>query len=94
MLILGRRVNESIRIGHDIKITITDIQAGMVRLGIEAPREWPVWRGEVIEQIEKENHRASYAAHLFASGEYLPRLPLSEFSRIRRLRTVRAGRKK
>ena len=89
MLIIGRRVNESIRIGGDIKVTVVDIQAGMVRLGIEAPRESPVWRGEVISVIEKENRKAAGAAALLGSGGLtVPRIPLSAFSRIHKLPMV------
>ncbi|MBQ9564565.1 MAG: carbon storage regulator [Synergistaceae bacterium] len=94
MLIIGRRLNESIRIGRDIKITVTGIQAGIARLGIEAPRDFQIWRGELIESIEKENHRASYAARLYAEGEFTPQIPLSQFSRINALRTVPMGREK
>jgi carbon storage regulator len=51
MLILTRRVGESIHIGADIVITLVDPHPGqsrhVVRIGIEAPREVPIWRAEL-----------------------------------------------
>ena len=94
MLVLGRKINEAIRIGRDIKIRVIDIQAGIVRLGIEAPRDRPIWRDEVLAQIEKENHRAVQGARLCAMGNYEPQLPISPLSQLHRLKSVRAGEKK
>lgn len=48
MLVLSRRLGEKIWIGDDICITITDIDRGKIRLGIEAPRSTPVFRQEVL----------------------------------------------
>jgi carbon storage regulator len=53
MLILTRRINESIIIGDDIKITIKDINRGNARIGIEAPDHIIVDREEVRERREK-----------------------------------------
>lgn len=58
MLTLTRRCGETISIGTSIEITVLDVSGGRVRLGISAPREMPVHRGEVVERIERENHRA------------------------------------
>lgn len=55
MLILSRKKDEVIRIGDDIKIMIVDIRhGGKVRLGIDAPKDIPVHRDEVYQQIQKE----------------------------------------
>ena len=90
MLILGRRPNESIQIGTDIEITIIDFQAGMVRLGIEAPRNTRIWRKEVWDGVVNANRTAARAARLFAEGTLeMPRLPVSVFSGLSRLRAVR-----
>ena len=51
MLVLTRKVNESLLIGDDIVITIVDIKGDKVRLGIEAPKEIPVARSEIAPQI-------------------------------------------
>jgi carbon storage regulator len=47
MLVLTRRPNETIVIDGRIQITVVEIRGGQIRLGIEAPREIPVWRKEL-----------------------------------------------
>lgn len=47
MLVLTRKVNEQIRIGNDIVITVVRLAGDKVRLGIEAPKEVPVLRAEL-----------------------------------------------
>ena len=59
MLVLTRRLGESIRIGDDICVRVMDIQRNQVRVAIEAPREIPVHREEVYEQVQIENQRAA-----------------------------------
>ncbi len=54
MLLLTRRVGECILIGDDIKIMVTEINGGHVRIGILAPREISVHREEVYNRIQKE----------------------------------------
>ena len=61
MLVLTRKTNESITIGHDIRVMVLDIRGGQVRLGIDAPKETPVNRTEVFESIVRENREASRA---------------------------------
>lgn len=62
MLVLTRRIGESIRIGDDIVIRVIEVQRGQVRLAIEAPRQIPVHREEIYEQVQEENQRAAAAA--------------------------------
>lgn len=50
MLVLTRKANQSIRVGQDITITIVKIQGNSIRIGIEAPREVRVVRGELTPQ--------------------------------------------
>ncbi len=59
MLVLTRKVNESITIGNDITVEVIGVRGGQVRLGIKAPRETPVNRSEVYESIQKENQEAA-----------------------------------
>ncbi len=59
MLVLTRRIGESIRIGDDIAIRILDIQRGQVRIAIAAPREVPVHREEIYEQVREQNQSAA-----------------------------------
>lgn len=61
MLVLTRKANQSITIGHEIRVTVLEIRGGQVRLGIDAPRETPVNRTEVFESIARENREASRA---------------------------------
>lgn len=49
MLILTRKADESIVIDGGIKITVVEIRANRIRLGIEAPKEIPIKREEVVE---------------------------------------------
>jgi carbon storage regulator len=59
MLVLTRRANQSIVIGHDIVVTILDVHRDQVRIGIDAPREVDVHRQEVFEALERANIEAA-----------------------------------
>ncbi len=59
MLLVRRRAGESIRIGEDIEIQITEVTPTRVTLGIVAPREVPVVRSEV--RLTREQNRAASA---------------------------------
>lgn len=61
MLILTRRLGESIAIGDDIKITFLDINGRQLRIGIEAPKNVPVHRGEIYRIIQEQNLQAAAA---------------------------------
>lgn len=54
MLILTRRISESIIIGDDVKITVLGVKGNQVRLGIDAPKELSVHREEIYERIKNE----------------------------------------
>ena len=62
MLILTRRVGQTVTIGDDVEITVVQISGDQVRLGIAAPREVKVYRKEVLEQIAAENAAAAASA--------------------------------
>lgn len=57
MLILTRRVGESVMIGQEITVTVLEVKGNQVRLGIAAPKEVPVHREEVYERVHEENAR-------------------------------------
>ena len=61
MLILSRKVNESIIIGDQIEISIVDIKGDQAKLGIKAPKNVKVYRFEVYEAIQQENKAAAMA---------------------------------
>ncbi|MEE3235476.1 MAG: carbon storage regulator CsrA [Candidatus Latescibacterota bacterium] len=63
MLVLTRKSGESIVIGSDIRLTVLEIQGRQIRLGIEAPSDVAVHRGEVYERIREENEIAARADH-------------------------------
>ena len=58
MLILTRKVNESLLVGDDIKLTVLGIKGGQIRIGISAPREVAVHRQEVYDRIQQERKEA------------------------------------
>lgn len=54
MLILTRRVGETIMIGQDITVTVLGIKGNQTRIGVNAPKELPVHREEIYERIKRE----------------------------------------
>lgn len=63
MLVLTRKVDERVMIGDDIEIMVVGMEGDQVKLGIDAPRDIPIHRHEVYEEIQRENLAAQ------ASGE-------------------------
>ena len=64
MLILSRKIDQKIRIGDDITLTIIDVKGDQVKIGITAPKEVPVYRKEVFLQIQQENTQVMNSAGL------------------------------
>ncbi len=59
MLVLTRKVHQSIIIGDNIEVVVLEVRGEQVRLGINAPRTVAVHRQEIYEQIQQENVAAS-----------------------------------
>ena len=59
MLILSRKLKQSIMIGDDIEITVTAIEGDQVKIGIKAPKTVDIHRKEVYQDIQTENETAS-----------------------------------
>lgn len=57
MLILTRRITESLMIGEEVTVTILGVKGNQVRLGIQAPRELAVHREEVFHRIREDRCR-------------------------------------
>src|SRR3954451_5398919 len=93
MLVLSRKLGEKIYIGENICITVVDIDRGKIRLGIEAPRDVPIYRQELLplKNNEPKVPKASPVSHLggrrrpvggppvvgAVSRRYRPRIDLS-----------------
>lgn len=58
MLVLSRKVGETIVVGKNIELTILEIQGGEVRLGFNAPRDVIILRKEILEEVETQNRQA------------------------------------
>lgn len=61
MLVLTRKIGESLAINQNIKITVLEIKGKTVRLGIEAPSDTKVYREEIFLKIQEENRQAAAA---------------------------------
>ncbi len=68
MLILSRKVDEKIKIGNDITLTIIEVKGDQVKVGVEAPKNVKVFRQEVFEEIQKENKDAASASTISEEG--------------------------
>jgi carbon storage regulator len=62
MLVLTRKSNQSIMIGDDIEVSVLSVTGEKVRIGIQAPREIPVFRKEVYLEIQQEQAAAAAEA--------------------------------
>ena len=61
MLVLSRKLGEKIYIGENICITVVDIDRGKIRLGIEAPRDIPIYRQELLP-LNQQQQQVQQAA--------------------------------
>jgi carbon storage regulator len=59
MLRLTRKLNEKIKIGDDITVTIVEVRGDQVKIGVEAPNHVKVFRQEVFQAIQQENRAAA-----------------------------------
>ena len=61
MLILTRRVGESIMIGEEVVVTVLGVKGNQVRIGVNAPKEVSVHREEIYERIKSEGDNGSHS---------------------------------
>ena len=57
MLILTRRVGETLMIGDEVKVTVLGVKGNQVRIGVDAPRDVTVHREEIDDRIKKEKEQ-------------------------------------
>jgi carbon storage regulator len=69
MLVLTRRSGQVIRIGDSVTITVVQVTNGRVRIGIDAPNNVPVHRGEIYERIQQDNLAQCGDARATAIGQ-------------------------
>jgi carbon storage regulator len=59
MLVLSRRIGESLVIGDNVVVTVLEVRGDVVRIGIDAPRSVPVNRAELLAELESSNQAAA-----------------------------------
>ncbi len=71
MLVLTRKVGESLIIGDDIEIKIVEVNQKSVKVGIDAPKSISVYRKEIYEAIKQENIEATAQENIVSLLDYM-----------------------
>ena len=73
MLVLSRKIGESIMIGNEVMVTVVEFRGDQVRIGVDAPRSVQVYREELYAEVSRQNRAA--AGVEVSDLEGLPRRP-------------------
>lgn len=63
MLVITRRPGETIHVGDDVTVTITEVHGKKVRVGVQAPRTTVIWRGELADKVGGPVEEGTEAPH-------------------------------
>ena len=80
MLILTRRINETLNIGDDVQVTVLGIKGNQVRIGINAPRDVPVHREEIYQRIKREERMAEGGGEEGDGEDHIEDQPEDDYS--------------
>ena len=69
MLILTRRVGETLMIGDEVTVTVLGVKGNQVRIGVNAPKDIAVHREEIYERIKREQDDSAHAANQPQPGQ-------------------------
>jgi carbon storage regulator len=71
MLVLTRKVNESLIVGDDIEIKVVEISGKAIKIGIDAPKDVSIYRKEIYEAIKEENLQASNRDNIISLVDFI-----------------------
>lgn len=71
MLALARKVNESIIVNDNIEITVLEVKGDQIKIGIDAPKNVPIYRKEIYTQIRESNAEAANISNPQALSDLL-----------------------